>query len=106
MKYTMKNKIRNLVLRAFGLPTVQEIASIQREINIRRIEVAEAYNRMHDYREKWNKVREDWIASRKATHGPWIAKKDGKGFYRKWRYPNCLAVYQTESIKTKPEDWK
>lgn len=36
-------------------------------------------------------------------YGPWRAKKDGSGYYRRIKHPCSLPSWTTESVKTLPE---
>lgn len=45
---------------------------------------------------------EKTLDERRARFGPWKAKKDGKGFYRKITYPNSMPSWRTESAKSLP----
>lgn len=51
-------------------------------------------------------LRHEMMAEREAQFGDWKPKKNGKGFYRRVKYPNSMPSWRTETAESLPPHTK
>ena len=47
-------------------------------------------------------LRQDMMREREAQFGEWKPKKNGKGFYRRIKYPLAMPLWRTETAQSLP----
>jgi hypothetical protein len=49
-------------------------------------------------------LRRDMMKEREAQFGEWKPKKNGKGYYRRIKYPLAMPLWRTETAQSLPRD--
>jgi len=88
--------MKTLLKRLFGIQRLEdELAGMWAELEATKLALLTERMRRRAYIDKT-------LEERRARFGPWKAKKDGKGFYRKVTYPNSMPSWRTESAQSLP----